>query len=77
MSRKNDLKKAIAGSQAEIERLEQKRNRSQSALLQAFLEHKAPNETDAEYFRVYTQLIDLERSNLRKLRSELKELEEK
>lgn len=77
MSRKNDLKKAIADSQEEIERLEQKRNRPQSALLQALLEHKTPNETDAEYFRVYSQLIELERSNLRKLRSELKQYEDK
>ncbi len=77
MSKKNDLKKAIADSHAEIEKLEQKRNRSQSALLQAFLENKTPNETDAEFFRVYTQLIELERNNLRKLTAELNELESK
>ncbi|MDE7394731.1 MAG: hypothetical protein K2M95_01260 [Clostridiales bacterium] len=76
MSKKNDLKKAIADSQEEIERLERKRNRSQSALLQALLEHKNPDETDAEYFRVYSQLIELERTNLRKLKAELKQLEE-
>lgn len=71
MSKKRDLKKAIEEAEAEIESLEKKRNRSQSAILQAFLEHKSPDNADAEYFRVYSQLIDLARSNLRKLRSEL------
>ena len=77
MSRKSDLKKAIAESEEEIALLEQRRNRPQSALLQALLEHRKPNETDEEYFRVYSQLIDLERANLRKLTAELKELEGK
>lgn len=75
MSRKKDLKKAIEDSENEIETLEKKRNRSQCAILQAFLEHKSPDNADAEYFRVYTQLIDLARGNLRKLRAELAELE--
>ncbi|MCH5158855.1 MAG: hypothetical protein J1F33_06635 [Clostridiales bacterium] len=74
MSKKRDLKKAIEEAEAEIESLEKKRNRSQSAILQAFLEHKSPDNADAEYFRVYSQLIDLARSNLRKLRSELEAL---
>ncbi len=33
-----------------------------------------PNESDKEYYKVYTQLIDLERENLRKLREELESL---
>ena len=74
MSKKGDLKKAITASEKEIEELEKKRNRSQSALLQAFLDKKKPSESDAEYFRVYTSLIEVERENLRKLREELKEL---
>ena len=77
MSKKKDLKKAIEESEMEIETLEKKRNRSQSAILQAFLEHKSPDNADAEYFRVYSQLIDLARSNLRKLHAELAELERK
>ena len=36
MSRKSDLKKAIQESEEEIETLEKKRIRSQSALLEAF-----------------------------------------
>lgn len=75
MSKKSDLKKAIAESEQEIADLETRRNRSQSALLQSFLDHSKPNKNDAEYYRVYSQLIDLERANLRKLIAELKKLE--
>ncbi len=75
MSKKSDLKKAIAESEQEIADLENRRNRSQSALLQSFLDHQKPNKNDAEYYRVYSQLIDLERANLRKLMAELKKLE--
>lgn len=74
MSRKNDLKKAIAESEAEIESLEKKRMRSQSALLEAFLNHTEPSDMDAEYFRVFTSLIELERDNLRKLHAEFEQL---
>lgn len=76
MSRKNDLRKAIAESEEEIEMLEKKRIRSQSALLEAFLNHKEPDETDTEYFRVFSSLIELERENLRKLTDELDSLED-
>jgi len=75
MSRKSDLKKAIGESEQEIENLEKKRVRSQSALLEAFLNHTTPNDADAEYFKVFTSLIDLERANLRKLNEELAKLE--
>lgn len=75
MSKKSDLKKAIAESEQEIENLEKKRMRSQSALLEAFLNHTTPSDTDAEYFKIFTALIELERSNLRKLNEELDKLE--
>ena len=77
MSRKSDLKKAIAESEKEIEDLEKKRQRSQSALLEAFINHTEPSEKDAEYFRVFSSLIALERENLVNLRDELAELENK
>ncbi len=75
MSKKSDLKKAIAQSEQEIADLETRRNRSQSALLQSFLDHTKPSKSDVEYYRVYSQLIDLERANLRKLTAELKKLD--
>ena len=74
MSKKSDIKKRIAESEAEIEELEKKRNRSQSALLECFLNKTEPNERDAEYFRIYTQLIEVERKNLRILNDELNKL---
>ena len=74
MSKKGDLKKRIAESEAEIEELEKKRNRSQSALLESFLNKTEPNERDVEYFRIYTQLIEVERKNLRLLNDELNKL---
>ena len=71
MSKKSVLKKAIADTEAEIDDLEKKRNRSQSAILEAYLNGTRPTQADAEYFRTYTQLIEVERENLRKLKEEL------
>lgn len=74
MSKKSEIKKAIAESEKEIEELEKKRTRSQSALLEALVNNKKPQESDVEYFKVFTQLIEVERDNLRKLNEELKNL---
>lgn len=77
MSKKSDLKRAISNSEREIEALEKKRARSQSALMAAMLSNKPQNPMDAEYFRVFSALIDNERENLRKLIEELDSLEKK
>lgn len=74
MSKKSDLKKAILDSEKEIAELERKCNRSQTAVLKSILNNTAVNEQDAQYFRVYTSLIEVERENLRKLKEELKSL---
>ena len=74
MSKKSELKKAIAESDKEIAELERKCSRSQMALLQAILNNTKHNEQDAQYFRIYTSLIEVERENLRKLTEELKNL---
>ena len=71
MSKVSVLKKAIAETEKEIDELEKKRNRSQSAILEAYLNNKRPTKADAEYFRTYSQLIEVERENLRKLKEEL------
>lgn len=73
MSKKSEIKKAIDASVAELDSLEKKRIRSQSALLEAFLNHTEPDPTDKEYFTVFSSLIALERENLRKLQKELEE----
>ena len=74
MSKKAELKKQIADSIQEINNLEAKRNRSQAAILKAFLDKTEPLKADAEYFRVYTQLIELERKHLRELNLALRKL---
>jgi len=74
MAKKGDLKKAIADSEKEIELLERKRGRSQSALLEAIIMNIKPSEDDVKYFKVYTSLIEVERENLRKLRDELSKM---
>lgn len=74
MSKRSDLKRAIMESAKEIADLEAKCARSQTALLQSILNNTKMNEEDAQYFRIYTSLIDVERENLRKLTEELKNL---
>lgn len=74
MSKKSDLKRAILESEKEISELEKKCARSQTALLQSILNNTQLNEQDAQYFRVYTSLIEVERENLRKLKEELANL---
>lgn len=74
MSKKGQLKKAIGESEREIEALEKKRTRSQSALMTAMLKGEKPDATDAEYFKVFTTLIDNERENLKKMMEEYKAL---
>lgn len=76
MTKKSVLKKAIAASEEEIDALEKKRNRSQCAILGAYLNNSRPTNADAEYFRTYTKLIEVERENLRKLKEELASLKD-
>ncbi len=74
MSKKGDLKRAISDLEKEIDALEKKRARSQSALMTAMLSKTEPNPDDVEYFRVFTALIDADREKLRVLSEELKNL---
>ena len=74
MSKKSELKRAIADTEQEIEALEKKRARSQSVLLSAVVTKSEPNPTDVEYFRVFTALIDERRQTLRQLMDELENL---
>ena len=74
MSKKKELKRAIKESEKEIETLEKKRTRSSSALMEAHVNGVAPKAADVEYFKVYSNLIELERQNLRQLKAELEKL---
>lgn len=74
MSKKSDIKKQIADSESEIEALEAKLMRSQISVLGAIMNNEEPSETDKEYFRVYSKLIEVERKNLIELRKQLEAL---
>lgn len=71
---KSKLKKAIKASRKEIELLEQKRNRSQAALLDALLNKTTPDDVDVEYFNMFTMEIENEREHMHKLITELEKL---
>lgn len=74
MSKKRELKRQILESEREIEELEKKRLRSHSALMEAQVNNTPASANDVEYFRIYSNLIDLERRNLRRLKEELDKL---
>lgn len=75
MSKKSQLKRAIEDSEREIEALEQKRERSQIAVMRAMLAGTKPSPEDQQYFMTFSTLIDNEREHLRSLYAELAELE--
>ena len=59
----------------EITLLESKRSRSQSAIVQAILEQRDPDEEEVEFFNQYTAKIDEVRNNMYALQRELDNLE--
>ena len=77
MSKKSKLKKAIEDSEREIKAYESKRERSQTAIMRAMLSGNRPSPEDEQYFNVFSNLIDQERDNLRKLYAELEEMNKK
>ena len=77
MFKKLKLNSAIKKSKKEIAFLEQKRSRSQAALVTAILSHTDPDDEDVDYFNHYTGLIENERNNLHKLEREFDELNAK
>ena len=74
MLQKSKLKKAINESRKKILVLEQKRTRSQAALVYALLNHTTPNDADIEYFNNYTVQIENERAHMHELMAELDKL---
>ena len=77
MSKKSKIKREIDDIEREIEALEQKRERSQIAVMRAMLQGVKPNPEDQHYFLTFSTLIDNERENLRRLYVELAELGDK
>ena len=71
---KRKLNKQIQKSKETIEMLEQKRSRSQAALVSALLKNEIPNDEDVDYFNRFSEMIDGERERLRALTEEYEAL---
>lgn len=74
MREKRILNKKIAQCKANIEELEQKRSRSQAALITAILSNTSPDDEDVEYFNKFTAEIDAQRELMHALIAELESL---
>ncbi len=72
MFEKRKLNKQIKRSKYKIELLEQKRARSQAALVSAILTHTTPDDADVDVFNEITAQIDAEREILRGLLAQQK-----
>ncbi len=74
MFQKYFLKKRIAEFKKLIADTEQKRSRSQAALVDAILTHKTPSDADVEFFNKYTAEIDGYRAQMHELLEQLNNL---
>ena len=71
MFEKYKIRKQIKVIRHRIAFLEQKRARSQAALVDAILRKVEPNDADVEYFNQFTAEIERLRSEMRDLEQEL------
>lgn len=74
MFRKIKLKKQIRACIREINILEQRRSRSQAALISAILTGTTPADDDVDYFNRYTAQINETRDRLHQLQQEYETL---
>ena len=74
MFKKLKLKREIEKSRKTIEMFEQKRTRSQAALVEAILTHSEPDGKDVDFFNEFTAKINDERERMHKLMDELSKL---
>jgi hypothetical protein len=68
------LKKEIENCKKSIAELEQKRTRSQAALVEAILMKTEPKDDDVDFFNKFTEQIEAERNRLHELMKELEAL---
>ena len=74
MSLRKDLAKEIGLLEAEIKELEVKRTRSMSALMEALISRKDPDELEMQYFRQYTAEIEIKRERMTEITEQLKSI---
>ena len=77
MFEKMKLKREIEKSKEKIAELEQKRTRSQAALVEAILRHTDPDDKDVDFFNEFTEKIEAERDRMHGLMAQLDELQKK
>ena len=77
MFEKMKLKREIEKSKEKIAELEQKRTRSQAALVEAILRHTDPDDADVDFFNEFTEKIETERDHMHSLMAQLDELQKK
>lgn len=75
MFKKMKLKKEIENCKKRITELEQKRSRSQAALVEAILTHTEPNDKDVDFFNMFTKQIEDVRDEMHAKMAELEEME--
>ena len=74
MLEKLKAKRSIRRYQKLIKAVEQKRVRSQAALVEAILTNTTPNDSDVDYFNKYTAEIDSLRGEMHELQLKLEKL---
>ena len=74
MFEKLKLRRKIRKLKIQIEELEKKRARSQSALMDAILSNSIPEDQDVDYFNRYSERINSDRERIRELERKLKEI---
>ena len=74
MFQKITLRKQIKQSKKAIAELEQKRSRSQAALISSILNQTDPKDEEVDYFNHFSEKIDLERQHLQTLTEEYETL---
>ncbi len=70
MFQKTKLRKQIRQTKEKISELEQKRSRSQAALVSALLKNETPKDEEVDYFNHFSEQIDRERGRLQALTEE-------
>ena len=74
MFEKRKLRKQIRKAKEKICELEQRRSRSQAALVSALLNNEVPRDEDVDYFNHFNGLVDQERDRLHVLMAEYEAL---
>lgn len=77
MFRKISLRKQIRRSKKTIAELEQRRSRSQAALVSAILNNETPQDDDVDYFNLFSERINRERDHLHQVMEEYESLQKK